>query len=94
MKDQVRLLRDCVINEIPAIVFQGGDSCAVEVLESAIEIYRRHGCNEEFLFDFQQMINDFKAYQKMNPHKVKLAKMTPTEMELVREEMQKKGIIK
>lgn len=40
------------------------------------------------------MINDFKAYQKMNPHKVKLARMTQMEMELVREEMQKKGITK
>ena len=94
MRDQLRLLRDCVLNEIPAMVFQGGDSCAVEVLELAIEIYRRHGCDVEFLFDFQQMINDFKAYQKMNPHKVKLAKMTPTEMELTREEMQKNGITK
>lgn len=42
------------------MVFQGGDNCAVEALESAIEIYRRHGCNEEFLFNFQQMINDFR----------------------------------
>lgn len=30
MKDQIRLLRECVRNEVPAIVFQGDDSCTVE----------------------------------------------------------------
>lgn len=35
MKDQIRLLRDCFHNEIPAVVFQGNDSCAGEILEAA-----------------------------------------------------------
>lgn len=87
MKDQIRLLRDCVRNEIPAIVFQGDDSCAVEVLEAAREIYRKHGCTKEFLYDFQLLINDVKAYQKERPFNVKLAKLSPTEMELIHEEM-------
>lgn len=30
MKDQLRLLRDCITNYIPAVVFQGDDSCAPE----------------------------------------------------------------
>lgn len=45
MKDQIRLLRECVRNEIPAIVFQGDDSCTVEVLEAAHAIYAKHGAS-------------------------------------------------
>lgn len=52
MKDQLALLRKCVVNQIPATVFQGDDTCTVEVLEAAIEIYRRHGASREFLYDF------------------------------------------
>lgn len=48
MKDQLRLLRECLRNEIPAIVFQGDDSCAVEVLEAAVNIYKKHGATKEF----------------------------------------------
>lgn len=49
MKDQLRLLRDCINNDRPAVVFQGDDFCAPEILEAAKEIYRKHGCSEEFL---------------------------------------------
>ena len=42
MKDQIRLLRECVRNEVPAIVFQGDDSCTVEILETAHAIYAKH----------------------------------------------------
>lgn len=51
MKDQIRLLRDCFHNEIPAVVFQGNDSCAGEILEAAKKIYQKHGCSQEFLYD-------------------------------------------
>ena len=53
MKDQLRLLRDCINNDRPAVVFQGDDFCAPEILEAAKEIYCKHGCSEEFLFDWQ-----------------------------------------
>lgn len=33
MKDQLRLLRDCINNDRPAVVFQGDDFCAPEILE-------------------------------------------------------------
>ena len=33
MKDQKELLKKCLVNDIPAIVFQGSDSCAVEILQ-------------------------------------------------------------
>lgn len=35
MKDQKELLKKCLVNDIPAIVFQGSDSCAVEILQAA-----------------------------------------------------------
>ena len=38
MKDQLRLLRDCINNDRPAVVFQGDDFCAPEILEAAKEI--------------------------------------------------------
>lgn len=41
MKDQLRLLRDCINNDRPAVVFQGDDFCAPEILEAAKEIYRK-----------------------------------------------------
>ena len=64
MKDQLRLLRDCINNDRPAVVFQGDDFCAPEILE--------------------------KAYQLESPATVKLPKLSPTETELVREEMTKR----
>ena len=79
MKDQLRLLRDCINNDRPAVVFQGDDFCAPEILEAAKEIYRKHGCSEEV-----------KAYQLESPATVKLPKLSPTETELVREEMTKR----
>ena len=93
MKDQLALLRKCIVNDIPAIVFQGDDSCTVEVLEAAIEIYRRHGDSREFLYDFQNVIDDVKAYQIQNPHRLKLADMTEVEKELLRKEMLEKGLL-
>ena len=57
MKDQLRLLRDCINNDRPAVVFQG---------------------------------DDFWAYQLESPATVELPKLSPMEMELVREEMNKR----
>lgn len=93
MKDQVKLLRDCIHNEIPAIVFQGDDSCAVEILEAALNIYQKHGCTAEFLYDFQLLINEVRAYQKESPSTVKLPKLSVSEAELIRKEMQERGVI-
>lgn len=93
MKDQLALLRKCVVNQIPATVFQGDDTCTVEVLEAAIEIYRRHSASREFLYDFQNVIEDVKAYQIQNPHRLKLADMTEVEKELLRKEMLEKGLL-
>lgn len=92
MKDQLALLRKCIVNDIPATVFHGDDCCTVEVLEAAIEIYRKHGVSPEFLYDFQNVIDDVKAYQKLNPLNVKLADASVTEKELLRDEMIQKGL--
>ena len=94
MKDQLRLLRDCINHDIPAVVFQGDDCCAPEILEAAKEIYRKRGCSEEFLYDWQLLINEVKAYQSESPSTVKLPKLSATEAELVREEMQRNGLAK
>lgn len=87
MKDQVRLLRTCINNDIPAIVFQGDDKCAPQILEAALSIYKANGCSPEFLYDFQLLINDVKAYQKESPDTVKIPGLSASEAELIREEM-------
>lgn len=87
MKDQIRLLRACINNDIPAVVFQGDDQCAPEILEAALEIYRKNGCSREFLYDFQLLINEVKAYQEESPDTIKIPKLSASEAELIREEM-------
>lgn len=81
MKDRLRLLRDCINNDRPAVVFQGDDFCAPEILGAAKEIYRKHGRSEEFLFDWLLLVNGLKAYQPESPARVKLPKLSPTETE-------------
>lgn len=72
MKDQRKLLNTCLQNMIPAVVFQGTDSCAVEILQAAKNIYEKKGCSHEFLYDWQLLINEVIAYQEECPQAVKL----------------------
>ena len=55
MKDQLRLLRDCINNDRPAVVFQGDDFCAPEILEAAKEIF---SFNTHLLFFRQRIERD------------------------------------
>lgn len=87
MKDQFKLLRDCINNSIPAVVFQGDDKCALEILRAAKMIYEKEGCSPEFLYDWQLLINEVDAYQKESPNTVKLPRLSKTEEEIVKEEM-------
>lgn len=64
MKDQRLLFRKSLLNDIPAIIFQGKDCCAAEILGSAVDIYKGKGVSPEFLYDFERLVNDFKDYQK------------------------------
>ena len=66
MKDQKELLKKCLVNDIPAIVFQGSDSCAVEILQAAENIYRKNGCSPEFLIDFHEnVVENFRPSGKL-----------------------------
>lgn len=89
MKDQVKLLRDCIYKDIPAIVFQGDDQCLPEILKVAIEIYKKNGCSSEFLYDLQLLLNEVIAYQAESPTTVKLPKLSPVETELIKEEIER-----
>ena len=75
------------------MVFQGDDNCAEEILTAAKEIYQKHGCTQEFLYDWQLLIDDVRAYQKESPHTVHLPKLSVTEAELIQEEMTRKGVL-
>lgn len=91
MKDQRKLLNDCIKEDIPAIVFQGTDACSVDILKAALEIYRQKGCSEEFLFDWQLLINEVIAFQSAYPEQVKLAKIDAAQAEMIREIIEKKN---
>ena len=93
MKDQNRLLKQCLNNGIPAIVFQGTDSCSLEILKAAEEIYRKHGCSEEFLCDFQLLWKDFKAYQLENSSNIKVPELNAQEKELIRADMNNPKVV-
>ena len=72
MKDQKRILHKCLLNDVPAFVIAGTDVCAVESMQCYYEIAKTHGCSEEFLEDLLLAIEDFKAFQKEEPEKVRL----------------------
>lgn len=88
MKDQLKLLRDCLHNDIPA-VFQGDDKCLPEIMEAAMNIYKRNGCRVEFLYDLKLLLNDMIAYQADSP----TLSNCPNYLrkELIREEIEKKN---
>lgn len=75
------------MNGIPAVVFQGDDKCAPEILEAALNIYKQNGCSAEFVYDFQLLIKEVKAYQKESPDTVKIPGLSVSEAELIREDM-------
>ena len=59
----------------------------MEILKAAQDIYRKHGCSEEFLFDWQMLIEDVIAFQKECADMVKLPKLSSVEAELIRKDM-------
>lgn len=91
MEDQFKLLRDCIHNDIPAIVFQGDDKCLPEILKAAINIYEQNGCSLEFLYDLKLLLSEVITYQMESPGTVKLPKLSPIEAELIKEEMEKRN---
>lgn len=77
MKVQVKLLRACINNEIPAIVFQRDDKCTPKSWKSHY-VFTKNGCSAEFAYDFQLLINEMKAYQKENTNTVKIPGLSAT----------------
>lgn len=90
--DKKKLLNDCLYNEIPVIVFQGTDACAIDILKSANEIYRSVGYNEGFQYDFQNLINGFSGYQHENQLKIKLPSLNEVDKELIHRNMVQKEL--
>lgn len=82
------LLNECIYQDIPVIVFQGTDICAVEILKSAEEIYKRNGCDQAFLSDFQSSIKAFEEYELKNISVIKIPQLSASEKDFVREDME------
>lgn len=72
-KDQRKLLNKCVLNEIPAFVLTGTDSCVIAALKAYAEEARKQGCSRLFIYDLEtNVIPDFEAFQREESDKVKL----------------------
>ena len=72
-KDQRKLLKRCVMNEIPVFVLTGTDKCALAALRAYAQEARRLGCNNDFIEDLEgNVLPDFKVFQEEKPEKVKL----------------------
>lgn len=83
----VKALNKCIYEDIPVIVFQGTDNCASEILKSAKSIYQEDGYSEKFLAGFDSFIKDFEEYSQFNANSIKLAGLSETEKDFVREDM-------
>lgn len=70
MKDPLNVLRECLQESIPAMVLRGDDRCTIEILEAAIEIYKRQGAGETQLRELYHLTDDMRAYQKNHPQQV------------------------
>ncbi|MDR0982134.1 MAG: hypothetical protein LBM07_02670 [Culturomica sp.] len=72
MKDQKRILHKCLIDDVPAFVIAGTDVCAIETMRAYYEIARKNGCSQDFLEDMLLAIQDFEAFKKQEPEKIRL----------------------
>ncbi len=72
MKDQHRLVCKCRMNDIPAFVLCGTDTCALQALREYYNIATEKGCSSEFLDDLEALINDFEQFQRTEPEKIKI----------------------
>ena len=77
MKDQKQLLLKSLNNDVPVFVICGTDENAVETMQKYFEIAKKNGCDNAFLQDMKLVIEDFKAFQRQEPEKVKLPDMSP-----------------
>lgn len=85
--ENVKVLNECIYNEVPIVVFKGTDSCAVEILKSAEAIYEGNGCDKAFLSGFNSFIAMFEEYGKTNKESIKLPQLSESEKEFVSEDM-------
>lgn len=83
-----QVLNECIYTDIPVIVFQGTDSCAIEILKCAEEIYLNTGCNTKFLTGFQSLIETFEEYEQRNTSSIKVPQLLESERDFVREDME------
>ena len=71
-KDQRKLLKRCIENEIPVFVLTGTDACAMTALMAYAAEARAMGCDKVFIHDLEtNVIPDFRDFQLQEPEKVK-----------------------
>jgi hypothetical protein len=71
-KDQRKLLKRCIENEIPVFVLTGTDACAMTALMAYAAEARSVGCSKDFIQDLEtNVIPDFRDFQNQEPEKVK-----------------------
>lgn len=72
MKDQNKIVKDCLLNDEPVIALRGRDRCVIPALIAYYNHCYNNGCSDEFLCDLKDLIDDFNAYQAENINSLKL----------------------
>lgn len=65
MRDQVRLARNALLNDIPLFTLIGKDKFALQTLEYYYSLAKEE-CSPEFISDLELLIMDFKKYSEEN----------------------------
>lgn len=71
MRDQVRLARNALLNDIPLFTLIGKDKFALQTLEYYYSLAKEE-CSPEFINDLELLIKDFKKYREENANIVKV----------------------
>lgn len=68
-KDQ-KIAKNAEEKGIPIFTLVAKDACSTDTLEYYYDFCSLNGCNEEFLTDIKERIDEFKKWQKDNPVKL------------------------
>lgn len=71
MRDQARLARNAVLNDIPLFTLIGKDKFALQTLEYYYSLAKKE-CSPDFVKDLELLIEDFRKFREDNPDIMKV----------------------
>lgn len=64
-KDQAAIVRKCLNDDEPVFALRGQDKCAIPALVAYLDAAKAAGCNQSFLEDIQDIIEEFTVHQEI-----------------------------